>query len=255
ADEAGAHVIVVSEYGITEVSRAVAPNIALRKAGLMHARSTPNGDVLDPFGSRAFALSDHQIAHVYCQDEGAEREARRVLESLDGVAEVLDRDGQRVAGIAHANAGDLVALSEADAWFSYYYWEGPAAEPDFARTVDIHRKPGYDPLEMFLDPALKLPMVRVARRVAQKKLGFRYLMDVIPTDASLVRGSHGLVPADPCDGPIWLSSLPFGSDSEPHAEASTESTPAPGDDGIVAMTSVKGRVLGALGLPLDRPLA
>ena len=242
ADECGAAVVVVSEYGIREVSTPVHINRALRNAGLLHARKTPNGDVLDPFGSRAFAVADHQIAHVYTQDETAAADARRVLENLTGVQSVLDPEGQRAAGIEHPNGGSLVALSNPDAWFTYYYWEDPADEPDFARTVDIHRKPGYDPLEMLLDPELKVPMLRIVRRVAQKKLGFRYLMDVIPTDADLIRGSHGLIAEDPAEGPVWISSIPFG------AEAGA--TLPPGEDGQVPMTSVKERILSALQRPL-----
>ncbi len=238
ADRAGAATIAVSEYGIREVSRPVKINVCLRQAGLLHARSTPNGDVLDPFGSRAFALVDHQLAHVYCKTPGDAAAAREALEKLDGVGSVMTDEEKRDAGLDHENAGDLIVLSEPDAWFTYVYWTDPSSEPDFARTVDIHRKPGYDPLEMFLDPELKLPMLRVARRVAQKKLGFRYLMDVIPLDPSLVKGSHGLVPEDPTDGPIWLSSEPFRAGSEPGS--------GPGADGTIPMTSVKERVLDAL---------
>ncbi|MEM6674696.1 MAG: nucleotide pyrophosphatase/phosphodiesterase family protein [Planctomycetota bacterium] len=228
ADEAGAAVVVVSEYGIREVSRPVHVNRALRDAGLLRVRETPHGDVLDVFASDAFALADHQIAHVYCQGPRAIAAATEVLEGLDGVAEVLDDEGKRSAGVDHPRAGQLVALSEPDAWFTYYYWSDRTSEPDFARTVDIHRKPGYDPVEMFVDPSLRSPQLRVAQRLAQKKLGFRYLVDVIPLDATLVRGSHGLVPDDPLDGPVWVSSLPLD------------------DAGPIAMTSVKDRVLAAL---------
>jgi len=235
ADAAGAETIVVSEYGIRDVSRPVHINRVLREAGLLRARTTPHGDVLDVFASDAFAVVDHQVAHVYCQGERATDAAREALEDLDGVATVLGEDEKRAAGLDHPNAGTLVALSEQDAWFTYYYWSGRDAEPDFARTVDIHRKPGYDPLEMFVDPELRAPMVRVARRLAQKKLGFRYLMDVIPLDATLVGGSHGLIPEHAEDGPVWLSSLGFdGGTAQPDA------------DGSVAMTSVKERVLAAL---------
>ena len=204
ADEAGAAVAVVSEYGLVDVARPVHVNRALREAGLLAARATPAGEVLDVFASRAFAVADHQVAHVYVRDGAALPETRRLLSRLPGVARVLDREGQREFGLDHARAGDLVLLSERDAWFTYYYWSDPAAEPDFARTVDIHRKPGYDPCELFLDPALALPKLRVARRLAQKKLGMRYLMDVIPLDARLVRGSHGLLPATPEEGPVFL---------------------------------------------------
>ena len=215
ADRHGAETIVVSEYGIRDVSRPVHINRALRDAGLLAARPTPKGDVLDTFASRAFAVADHQV------------------EGLPGVAAVLDQDGKREAGLDHPNAGTLVALSDPDAWFTYYYWSDPAGEPDFARTVDIHRKPGYDPVEMFVDPDLKVPALRMARRLAQKKLGMRYLMDVIPLDASLIKGSHGLIPEDPVDGPIWLSSMPVDGDLD--------------GSGAVPMTSVKERVLAALG--------
>lgn len=235
ADEVGAETIIVSEYGIRDVSRPVHVNRALRDAGLLRVRPGPHGDVLDVFASDAFAVVDHQVAHVYCQGERQTAAAGEVLENLDGIDVVLGDAGKRDAGLDHPNAGTLVALSEPDAWCTYYYWSDPAQEPDFARTVDIHRKPGYDPLEMLVDPDLRVPLVRVARRLAQKKLGFRYLMDVIPLDASLIKGSHGLVPDDPKDGPVWLSSLGFDG-----------GTAGPAQDGTVPMTTVKERVLAAL---------
>ncbi len=235
ADEAGAAVVVVSEYGLVDVSRPVHINRALREAGLLAARPTPAGEVLDVFGSRAFAVADHQVAHVYARDASALAEARTLLAKLPGVARVLDREAQREFGLDHSRSGDLVALSERDAWFTYYYWTDTAAEPDFARTVDIHRKPGYDPCELFLDPELALPKLHVARRLAQKKLGMRYLMDVIPVDATLVRGSHGLLPATADEGPVFLSSEPWSAcGGKPEA-------------GVVSMTSVKERVLALLG--------
>ena len=127
-------------------------------------------------------------------------------------------------------------MAEPDAWFTYYYWSDAAHEPDFARTVDIHRKPGYDPCEMFADPALRLPALRVARRLAQKKLGMRYLMDVVPLDASLIGGSHGRLPARPERGPVWIASEPW-STAEPRARQR-----------VVGATSVRDRLLGLLGL-------
>jgi len=114
---------------------------------------------------------------------------RSVVEKIDGVARVLDADGKRAAGLDHARSGDLVAFSTEDAWFNYYYWLDDTLAPDFARTVDIHRKPGYDPVELFMTSK-----IRAMARLAQKKLGLRYKMDVIPLDANLVRGSHGLRP-------------------------------------------------------------
>ena len=99
-------------------------------------------------------------------------------------------------------------MARADRWFTYYYWLDDARAPDFARTVDIHRKPGYDPVELFLDPALRLPKATIGWRLAKKALGFRYLMDVIPLDASLVKGSHGRPTDDPAAGPLVISSEP-----------------------------------------------
>jgi predicted AlkP superfamily pyrophosphatase or phosphodiesterase len=234
ARSAGAETHVVSEYGIAAVEHPVHVNRALRKAGLLAARATPAGEVLDVFASRAFALSDHQIAHVYVKDPADRSKARAVLESLDHVDRLLEGDELESAGLAHARSGDLVALSDANAWFTYYYWLDERAEPDFAPTVDIHRKPGYDPCELFVDPALSFPKLRIARRLLQKKLGMRYLMDVIPRDATLVRGSHGRLPKDPLDGPVFLSTRPL-----------PETGPAP--EGSVPRVSVRDRILALLG--------
>jgi predicted AlkP superfamily pyrophosphatase or phosphodiesterase len=252
AERAGAETIVVSEYGITDVARPVHVNRALRRAGMLEVRETPAGELLDPFASRAFALADHQVAHVYTRSREATEAAAAVLASLDGVEHVLGAEGKRSVGLDHGRAGDLVAIARADAWFTYYHWLDDAAAPDFARTVDIHRKPGYDPCELFVDPALALPKLRVARRLAQKKLGMRYLMDVIPLDATLVRGSHGRMPDDPLDGPVFLCSRPFGECGPDPAEQSAGSTGRPSATeldamtpatNLVAMTSIPSRVL------------
>jgi predicted AlkP superfamily pyrophosphatase or phosphodiesterase len=232
----GVRTVVVSEYGIDAVARAVHVNRVLREAGLLIARATPAGDVLDVFGSRAFAVSDHQIAHVYCRGGMARAAAREALARLPGVERVLEGPELAAAGLAHPRSGDLVLVAERDAWFTYYYWSDPRCEPDFARTVDIHRKPGYDPCELFVDPALRLPALRVARRLAQKKLGFRYRMDVIPLDAGLVKGSHGRLPDDPRDGPVFLTSETFDRCGGEPAH------------GVVAMESVSARVLALMGL-------
>src|SRR6185369_5668758 len=130
---------------------------------------------------------------------------RALLKETPGVAEAFGNDEKRALGIDHPRAGDLIAIAAPNAWFTYYYWLDDRLAPDFARTVDIHRKPGYDPVELFLDPALKTPGLKIARRLLQKKLGFRMLMDVIPLDATLVKGSHGRKPDRPADFPVLLS--------------------------------------------------
>jgi predicted AlkP superfamily pyrophosphatase or phosphodiesterase len=202
----GARVIVCSEYGITDVSGPIHVNRALREAGLLRVRAEQGLELLDPGASAAFAVSDHQIAHVYVKDRERVPEVARLLSALPGVERVLDEAGKRELGLDHARSGELVLLSAEDRWFSYYYWLDDARAPDFARTVDIHKKPGYDPVELFLDPAIALPKVRVGLRLLKRALGFRALMDVIPLDASLVRGSHGRVTESAERGPLVITS-------------------------------------------------
>jgi predicted AlkP superfamily pyrophosphatase or phosphodiesterase len=204
----GTRVVVLSEYGITPVAGAVHVNRALREAKLVQVRTELGRELLDPGASDAFAVADHQVAHVYVRRPELVPEVERLLAGLPGVEQVLDEDGKRAAGLDHPRAGELVLVAQADRWFTYYYWLDDARAPDFARTVDIHRKPGYDPVELFLDPALRLPKASIGWRLAKKALGFRYLMDVIPLDASLVKGSHGRPTDDPAAGPLVISSEP-----------------------------------------------
>jgi predicted AlkP superfamily pyrophosphatase or phosphodiesterase len=212
AAASGREVIVVSEYGITPVSDAVHINRLLREKGLLAVRPEEFGrEILDPGASAAFAVADHQIAHVYVNDRGRIGEVRALLEKLDGVEQVLDAAGQSAIGLDHRRSGELIAISKADRWFSYYYWLDDALAPDFARTVDIHRKPGYDPMELFVDPAIRHPMLATGWRLAKRKLGLRTLLDVIPVkDTTLVKGSHGRLTDDPAHGPLVISSRPDG---------------------------------------------
>jgi predicted AlkP superfamily pyrophosphatase or phosphodiesterase len=203
---AGRRILVVSEYGITDVRGPVHINRILRQAGLVAVRDELGLEALDAGASEAFAVADHQVAHVYVPKTDRIPEVKSLLERADGIEIVLDRAGQRDIGLDHDRSGDLVAITAVDRWFTYYYWLDDARAPDFARTVDIHRKPGYDPAELFIDPALALPKLRIAATVLKKKLGFRYLMEVIPLDASLVRGSHGRITDDPSAGPMLISS-------------------------------------------------
>jgi predicted AlkP superfamily pyrophosphatase or phosphodiesterase len=204
----GRRVIVLSEYGIVSVSRAVHINRVLREAGLLAVREEDGGEILDIPRSRAFAVVDHQMAHVYVRDAADISTARASIEKLDGVAHVLDRTQQERWGLDHERSGELVALAESDAWFTYYYWQDDARAPDFARTVDIHKKPGYDPAELFIDPAIRWPKLALGWRLLKKSLGLRTLMNVIPLDASLVRGSHGRADGPEEHGAVFLSSEP-----------------------------------------------
>jgi predicted AlkP superfamily pyrophosphatase or phosphodiesterase len=204
-EDRGARVIVLSEYGIVPVSRAAHPNRVLREAGLISYRVELGREVLDVGASEAFALADHQIAHVYVRDPRRVPEVRALLAAMPGVGEVLDEDGKREHGLDHERSGELILVAEPDAWFTYYYWDDDARAPDYARTVDIHRKPGYDPVELFLDPAIRIPPLALGSRLVRRKLGFRTLMDVIPLDASLVKGSHGRIPDDPSHGPLLMT--------------------------------------------------
>ena len=202
----GRRVVVLSEYGLVDVSGPVHINRVLREAGLLAVREELGLESLDAGSSEAFAVSDHQVAHVYVRDAARIADVKSLLERVPGIDLVLDRQGQAGIGLDHERSGELVAISSRDRWFTYYYWLDDRLAPDFARTVDIHRKPGYDPVELFLDPALRLPQVKVAATLAKKALGFRYLMDVIPLDAALVRGSHGRVTDNLDDGPVCISS-------------------------------------------------
>jgi predicted AlkP superfamily pyrophosphatase or phosphodiesterase len=215
ADAAGYKVLVLSEYGITAVDTPLYPNRILREAGFLSVRVEDGAELLDPVASRAFAVCDHQIAHVYVAQTRLIEPVRRILQSLDGVEEVLDQSGKQARHLDHARSGELVAIAKPNAWFSYYYWLDDSRAPDFARTVEIHRKPGYDPVELFLDPAMRFPKVAIAARLMKRSLGMRTLLDVIPLDASLVRGSHGRPTDRREDGPLLISSdaalLPEGA--------------------------------------------
>lgn len=196
--------VIVSEYGITKVSETVHINKILRQQGYIAVRDTLGFENLDCGASSAFAVADHQCAHVYINDKDKLSEIRQLLQATKGIERVFDKTEQQKLGLNHDRSGDLVAISKADHWFSYYYWLDDKKAPDFARTVDIHRKPGYDPVEMFIDPNFKFPLLNVAYRLLKKKLGFRYLMDVIPLDCSLIKGSHGRLTDDASLGPILI---------------------------------------------------
>ena len=211
AQARGATVLALSEYGITEAAQPVDINRVLRSEGLLSVYSQAGMEYLDPWMSRAFAVADHQIAHVYVADPADLPTVRKVCAGLRGVGEVLDRPAQAGYGLDHVRSGEFVLVAEPGAWFTYYYWLDDSRAPDFARLVEIHRKPGYDPAELLFDPAAPgAAKRRGAAALARKKLGMRYLMNVVGLDAgaAAVRGSHGRLPDDPEDGPVLLCSSP-----------------------------------------------
>ncbi|MEU6107075.1 nucleotide pyrophosphatase/phosphodiesterase family protein [Streptomyces albidoflavus] len=230
AEAAGRTVVVLSEYGITSVSRPVHLNRVLREAGLLEVHTQDGMEYLDTMASRAFAVADHQLAHVYVKRPEDLDTVRSLLADVPGVETLLDEEGKKEQGLDHPRSGEFVAVAEPDAWFTYYYWLDDARAPDFAQLVEIHRKPGYDPVELFMDPNDPYVKLRAGAAVARKKLGMRYRMAVVPLDASPIRGSHGRLPADEADGPLLLSSRPGAT------------------EGPVAATDVKALLLRLAGL-------
>jgi predicted AlkP superfamily pyrophosphatase or phosphodiesterase len=208
AEQLGQRWVVLSEYGITEVTDAVHINRVLREHGLLRVREELGREQLDAGASKAFAVADHQVAQIYVRDAADVNRVRKLLAATPGIEQVLDEAGKKAHGLAHPRSGELVAISAPDRWFSYYFWLDDARAPDYARTVDIHTKPGYDPVELFLDPKLSFPMLSVGRRLLSRKLGFRTLLDVIPLDTTLVKGSHGRITDRLADGPMLISSAP-----------------------------------------------
>jgi len=203
-DSRGVQPVVVSEYGIDAVDTPAHLNRIFRQQGWVAIREELGLELLDCGASRVFAVADHQVAHVYVNDAALKPRVRALLENQAEIESILDTTEKAAAGLDHPRAGDLVAVATPNAWFTYYYWLDDAVAPDFARTVDIHRKPGYDPVELFLDPELPFVQYRILQRLAQKKLGFRMLMDVVPLDATLVKGSHGRAVTEPASQPLLL---------------------------------------------------
>ena len=202
ARDQGAQIVVVSEYGITEVERGVYINRALREAGLLNVTANDAGELLDPGASRAFAVCDHQLAHVYVRNPADLPQVRDLLAGLPGIEALYDRGEQAAIGLDHARSGELIAMAAPKRWFVYDYWLQHGRKPDFAQAVEIHKKPGYDPRELFFDP--QGGKRRAGLALLRKKLGLRYLLNPCPLDDTLVRGSHGRAPADPADGALII---------------------------------------------------
>lgn len=200
-----ANIILLSEYGITNVNNPIHLNRVLRKEGYVSVRTERGLELLDAGASKVFAVADHQIAHIYLNDIALKSKVKEILEKVSGVEKVLSDEALIEANLDHERCGNLVVLADADSWFTYYFWMDDTKAPDFARMVAIHQKPGYDPVEMFTDPKDKLVMAKVIGKLAKKKMGFRTVMDIIPLDAKLVKGSHGRIPDNTDDYPILIS--------------------------------------------------
>lgn len=213
-EKRGVQVVLLSEYGITPVNHPVHLNRIFRKQGWIQIKDELGLEQIDCGASKAFAIADHQVAHVYINDPSIKEAVKKTLIEVEGVERVLDDEAKQSQGIDHERAGDLIAVADKDSWFTYYYWEDDAVAPDFARCVDIHRKIGYDPVELFFDPAIRFPKLQIAKRLLKKKLGMRMLLDVIPIEPSLVKGSHGRTPEDEGDWPVFIGT---GSGSESEA--------------------------------------
>lgn len=201
----GTQVLLLSEYAITTVSKPVHLNRIFREKGWIQVKDELGKETLDAGTSAVFAVADHQVAHIHVNDKSILSEVKTLLEKTPGVEKVLDEEGKKAYHIDHERSGDFVVIADADSWFTYYFWLDDAKAPDYARCVDIHRKPGYDPVELVLDPKIKFPLVTVGSKVLRKKLGFRYLMDVIPLDATLVKGAHGRISESDLDKPLFVS--------------------------------------------------
>lgn len=210
----GVRVALVSEYGIEPVDEVVRINRALREEGALRVREEQGLELLDAGASGAFAVADHQVAHIYVKKPDHVQRYADLCRGLPGVEQVLDRAGQARLGLDHARSGDLVAVAESGRWFSYDYWLDDARAPDFARTVDIHRKPGYDPAELFIDPSIRMPRAAIGWKLLKRRLGFRTLLDVIPLDPSLVKGSHGRVEQPRERRPVLITKTELASDQE-----------------------------------------
>lgn len=187
-EKKNAKIILLSEYGIAPVSNPIHLNRLFRQHDLLGIRTERGLELLDPGASKAFIVADHQIAHVYINDPSVTDTVKALLKTVPGVELMLDRNDQAKYKIDHERAGDLVLMADEKSWFTYYFWLDDAVAPDYARVVDIHKKPGYDPVEMFMTSK-----VRAGYKLLRKKAGFRYVMDVIPLDATLIKGSHGRV--------------------------------------------------------------
>jgi predicted AlkP superfamily pyrophosphatase or phosphodiesterase len=204
-EKRGAQVILLSEYGITPVSQPIMLNRLLREKGYLAIREERGKELLDAGASEAFAVADRQVAHIYVKDTAKVPTIKKIIAAVPGVEKVYAGSERKQVHLDHSRAGEIVAFADAQSWFTYYYWLDDQKAPDFARLVAIHKKPGFDPVELFADPSIKFLKPRIGWKLLKKKLGFRMLMDVIPLDATLIKGAHGRIPDSESDYPLLLT--------------------------------------------------
>ncbi|MGB5482160.1 MAG: nucleotide pyrophosphatase/phosphodiesterase family protein [Eudoraea sp.] len=204
-DKENTNIVLLSEYGITDVSKPIHINRILRSEGLISIREERGLELLDAGASKAFGVADHQIAHIYLNDPTIESKVKELLKGIEGIDRVLSHNELQEVHLNHDRCGDLLLIADKDSWFTYYFWMDDSKAPDYANMVDIHKKPGYDPVEMFTDPDDKFVMLKVILKLIKKKLGFRTVMNIIPLKANLVKGSHGRIPEDQSDYPVFIT--------------------------------------------------
>ncbi len=203
----GVEVILLSEYGIVPVTQPIHLNRLFRDHGWLTVKEELGLELIDFGASPVFSVADHQVAHIYLNNKSLKSKVVDLLKKIPEIDCIYSGEHELEAvGLNHTRAGDIVVEAKTDCWFTYYYWEDDSKAPDFARCVDIHRKPGYDPCELFIDPAIKFPKLKVASKLLKKKLGLRMLMDLIPLDARLVKGSHGKSYSPKGEDPIIMFS-------------------------------------------------
>jgi predicted AlkP superfamily pyrophosphatase or phosphodiesterase len=186
AQSRGYDFLFYGDYAIQpthQVNAAIFPNRRLAETAQLATREIKRMLYADLFSSPAFAMVDHQIAHVYTRDAAATAAAREALSTLPGIDSILDREHQSLLGLDHPRSGDLLLIAQPGHWFAYPWWTDKKQAPDFATHVDIHNKPGYDPCELF----------------------FGWPPPSVSMDTTRIRGSHGR----PGDSVAWTTSLDF----------------------------------------------
>ncbi|MCD6459885.1 alkaline phosphatase family protein [bacterium] len=178
-------IIILSEYGLVEVKKSLAINKIFRQLGWLKVITIQDKEYIDFENSSVFAMVDHQAAHIYLQNISV-HEVQKELERFDEIDMVLTSVGKKDFFIDHPRSGDLIAIAKKNCWFSYYWWIDDDLAPGFTRTMDIHRKPGYDPLELFFDPQIK----------------------GIPFATELIKGSHGRPAKNPDELAVFIADIP-----------------------------------------------